>query len=99
MALDAADLEIITRTLIAPLVDELRIEIRELRIEVRGVATETRATRTEMVAGIAGLTNRVEHLILTTGEHWRDHERRLLRLERRRDGNGSGSDEDESGDE
>jgi len=115
MALDATDLELIARTLLRPFADEIRGEMRAMRVEmVAGfdglntrvgrleTSVDGLATRVDRLETSVGrLNSRVDQLILNTGEHWRDHERRLLRLERIRNGNGSGSDDDEgeSGDE
>jgi hypothetical protein len=65
----------------------IRDELRELRVEVHELRVDTNerfeALESTTARGFEAVTARIEHLRDFSGERWRDHERRIRRLEAR----------------
>ena len=49
--------------------------------KTNGKTTVEEQILAELKTGFAGVNERLDHLISNTGEHWREHERRLRAIE------------------
>ena len=95
-----------TRTGLAAVRTEAQTGVEALRLETRTGfdRLDTRLAHVDegiarLDTGLSRLEIRIDQVVLNTGAHWRDHERRLQRIELSLRANGHGTSDDEEDEE